>query len=343
MMTEPLNFKHIFDALSHPAFVVSMGGRVEHANRAATLLLGRDLTGEAVTVLDREKSRALPIFLRRSSGSRQPIVGKLHVCGADSKIYPLRCRGRLLRPADSAASNATIFIECEEGNGRFSIFAGRLRNLNDEMRQRRHVQALLEESLRQRDVLMRELQHRVRNNLQMVSGMLSAAGREAKSGETRVALTDAASRVTAVGAVQQVLYDIEHAEAVAGAEVVRELCAFFETGAPDCRLNLRLGDVALPNEIAAPMALILNELLTNAVKYGKNGEAKQQVEVELHKQDGEIVLSIRDNGPGFKPPEGNKRASGLGLVRGLLRQIGGKLEVQNQNGARCVVRVQVRA
>jgi two-component sensor histidine kinase len=340
MNSQPPEFALLFDSLSYPAFLVSAAGSIERANRTAIRLLGHDPAGADAGVLDRDHPSALRSFLRRSAYSREPTIGILHLKDADGAIHRLRCHGRLLGLATSGAP-ALLLIDCAGGNDRFSALAQRVRELNDEMRKRRHVQAILEEALRERDVLMRELHHRVRNNLQMVSGILSAAEREAPTPEARTALQSASSRVAAVSSVQQVLYKFAHVDVTEGAEIVRQLCATLKAGPlARCELHLALEPIALPGDFVTPIALILNELLTNAAKHaGKGTGGGPRIAVELKKLDDEIMLAVHDNGPGFDDVETRKRASGLGLVRGLLRQVGGKLDVQRADGARCVLRV----
>jgi two-component sensor histidine kinase len=339
MNSQPLEFEPLFDSLFYPAFIVSAAGSVERANRTAIRLLGHDPAGTDASVLDQDHPSALRSFLRRSASSREPTIGILHLKGPDGEIHRLRCHGRLLRLATSDNA-ALLLVDCTGGSERFSALAQRVRELNDEMRKRRHIQATLEEALRERDVLMRELHHRVRNNLQMISGILSAAQGEATTPEARVALQSASSRVAAISSVQQVLYKVANFDSTEGAEIVRELCATLKGGPlSGCELDLALEPIELPSNFVTPIALILNELLTNAAKYGGNGTRGPRIAVELKKRDGEILLAVHDNGPGFDEVETRKRASGLGLVRGLLRQIGGKFDVHRADGARCVIRV----
>ena len=94
--------------------------------------------------------------------------------------------------------------------------------------------------------------------------------------------------------------------------------------------------IALSISSAVSIGLMLNELLTNAVKYGhRNG--KPQLSVEFTREAGQIRIVVKDNGPGFNLRETSKRASGIGLVRGLLRQMGGSIWVEQDDGARCVI------
>jgi len=94
----------------------------------------------------------------------------------------------------------------------------------------------------------------------------------------------------------------------------------------------------LHNDAAIPLALILNELLTNAVKHGRGQRSRVTISVTLEKAGSAWELRVADDGPGFAFEEPTRRASGLGLVSGLARQLGGKLEVLSQGGARCLVR-----
>jgi two-component sensor histidine kinase len=114
-------------------------------------------------------------------------------------------------------------------------------------------------------------------------------------------------------------------------------------GPGDLDLVVEAEPIALPIEAAVPIALILNELVTNAVKYGRPETGRQRIEVTWAREADHILLTVQDNGPGFLPGEGAKRASGLGLVRGLLRQLGGSLSADASplgvaKGALCSVR-----
>jgi two-component sensor histidine kinase len=100
----------------------------------------------------------------------------------------------------------------------------------------------------------------------------------------------------------------------------------------------------LSNDVAMPLALILNELLTNAAKHGTSENGSAVIRVGLADEgDNAYQLWVHDSGPGFELSKAKrKRASGLGLVDGLARQLGGSLTVEQADGARCVVRFRQR-
>jgi two-component sensor histidine kinase len=103
------------------------------------------------------------------------------------------------------------------------------------------------------------------------------------------------------------------------------------------RLDLHSDADKLANDVAVPLALILNELITNAAKYGTGADGPGAVRVALSETEGRFTLTVEDDGPGFDLCEVRRRSSGLGLVMGLARQIGGGFRVERSRGARCVV------
>jgi PAS domain S-box-containing protein len=188
-------------------------------------------------------------------------------------------------------------------------------------------------------VLLDELNHRVKNNMQMLNALLRAAQRETRSAEARLVLSDASNRVGAMAAAQQVLYDAGNATTYSAKNFLEGVCASAKQ-AFSGTVNISVADCTsarLSNDTAMPLALILNELLTNAAKHGRNATGDGSIQVRLTKAPDSYLLEVEDDGPGFDAGEASKRASGLGLVSGLARQLGGTLKVERMPGARCVV------
>jgi two-component sensor histidine kinase len=139
--------------------------------------------------------------------------------------------------------------------------------------------------------------------------------------------------------VQQAFHSLEQSDAIPASEFIEQLCPTLRAG-PLAGHNVTssLEPIRLPNDLVAPVALILNELLINAAKHGCN-DADEPIAIEFKRVDGEISLSVRDRGPGFDLAQTRKRSSGLGLVLGLARHIGAKFEVTRQGGTFCVLRL----
>jgi PAS domain S-box-containing protein len=191
----------------------------------------------------------------------------------------------------------------------------------------------------QQRVLFTELNHRTKNNMQMLHALLNAARRETKNPEAQTALGEAIRRVGAMAAAQTVLYQADNAQGFQAADFLASVCAGARQAVGGgIAIACRGAGGELSNDTAAPLALILNELITNAAKHAVNGHGVTSIEVSLERVDGDFVLRVEDDGPGFELPKAGRRSSGLGLVMGLVGQIGGSFTVERLPGARCTIR-----
>jgi len=188
-------------------------------------------------------------------------------------------------------------------------------------------------------VLLDELNHRVKNNMQMLHSLLRAAQRQTDNAEAQVVLADASQRVAAMAAAQQVLYDADHPTNYDSKDFIAAVCSTAKQSlGKTIDITWDACSAELPNDTAMPLALILNELLTNAAKHGTKGREGASIRVALTRNPDAFVLHVDDDGEGFDLQKVRTRSSGLGLVIGLARQLGGTFSVERIPGARCVVR-----
>jgi PAS domain S-box-containing protein len=188
-------------------------------------------------------------------------------------------------------------------------------------------------------VLLAELNHRVKNNMQMLYALLQSAQRETKNPECKGVLADATQRVAAMAAAQELLYTDANSIGFSIPDFLKKVCASArQSFSKDITIEVQSEAGYLSNEVAIPLALILNELLTNAAKHGVNGREGGNILVSLKKIDADMSLSVEDDGPGFEPQQTGRRSSGLGLVNGLARQLRGVFSVEPGSGARCLMR-----
>jgi PAS domain S-box-containing protein len=187
-------------------------------------------------------------------------------------------------------------------------------------------------------MLLEELNHRVKNNMQMLYSLLHAAQRDTQNGEARAVLADAGQRIAAMVAAQKLLYSERHPRTFNISEFLHAVCASARQAfAKDIIVRIEADHGYLPNDISMPLALILNELLTNSAKHGINGRGAGEIAVALKRAGDHMLLSVEDDGPGFDLRETGRRSSGLGLVRGLAQQLRGTFKVERTPGARCTV------
>ncbi len=193
----------------------------------------------------------------------------------------------------------------------------------------------------QQRILLNELNHRVKNNMQMLQTLLDLGAQRAKSPEAREVLDEASGRITAMAAAQRVLYTMPDATRFDARDFLNTVCETAKQTFPhEVDIDYEADNIQLPNDAAMPLALIANELLTNAVKHGWNDRNASTILVRLKKEDEFFLFFVEDEGPGFDLQSVQRRSSGLALVQGLARQLRGTFEVTTISATRCILRFQ---
>jgi two-component sensor histidine kinase len=182
-------------------------------------------------------------------------------------------------------------------------------------------------------MLLQELAHRVKNSLQFIAAMVMIESHRHKSGQGKAALERVSHRITALGHLYAKLTKEDPVEDVDAVSYLEELCrdliqSIHQESDTSIVLKTDIAKERLPTDRAIPIGLIVNELLTNAVKYAFPGGRKGTVTVSLKRGPGELRLTVADDGQGLDP---RRADSGLGgrLVDGFARQLGGQVEWQS--------------
>jgi len=211
-----------------------------------------------------------------------------------------------------------------------------LRTLNAELETR--VLARTAE-LKERDALLQEIHHRVKNNLQVISSLISMQVRTIEDASTRAALQQCSSRVETMAQIHEMLYLSKDYANVPFGKYARELATrvLGASGASpeQVAIGYDLEEVFLPVDKAIPCALILNELISNALKHAfPEGRGAIRVELRLL-AGGRVLLSVSDDGIGIRGDFDPARSKSLGvqLVIALTRQLDGELNIERQPGA----------
>jgi chemotaxis protein methyltransferase CheR len=181
--------------------------------------------------------------------------------------------------------------------------------------------------------LMQELTHRVKNSLQSIAALVFIEARSHKSGEGKAALERVSHRIDALGLLYSKLSKSDTVEAVDAATYLDDLCRELVAsvqGATAIALKTDIDNELLPTDKAIPIGLVVNELVTNALKYAFPNETKGTVTVTLKRAPGELRLTVADDGKGI---DIRRADSGLGgrLVEGFAQQLGGQVERESGN------------
>ncbi|WP_448189048.1 sensor histidine kinase [Azospirillum sp. sgz301742] len=209
--------------------------------------------------------------------------------------------------------------------GRGSI-TGILRDVTE----RRRVQQELHRAVEQKSLLLREVNHRVKNSLHLVSSLMQLQMRGLADPELRRQVQDAIGRIHAIAQVHSRLYQTERFETVELSTYLQALCDDLVSASGDSsgfQLRVEADVVELPTDHAVPLGLIANEMITNAIKHGAGRPL--EVVVSLRRAAPRLLFTVSDNGPGL-PADFSLNATrslGMRIVTTLSRQIGGTLEV----------------
>jgi two-component sensor histidine kinase len=214
-------------------------------------------------------------------------------------------------------------------------------------RSRAAAQALVDQEaqiaalLAEKEVVLAEVHHRIKNNLATVAGLLSLQAAQAGEERSEAILQAAATRVKSMASLYERLFLAENKQQVALKEyfssLLPEIHATFP-GSDVVRLNLELEDIVLPPKIVSALGILVNELMTNAMKYAFPAHAAGKITVAAAIRDGRVRIRFQDDGPGLPSPAPRDEAGfGMQLVGMMVRQLKGTLAVGPGPGAEFLI------
>jgi two-component sensor histidine kinase len=255
--------------------------------------------------------------------------------GAALQLWHNRLWAYLVAAGATAGASLGLGLLADRQARRDEAFA---RSLDARVQERtlelQRANASLEEAVARRDVLLREVNHRVKNSLQLVSSLLALQAKQARAPELSDGLAEAQRRVATVARIHERLYRTDRVETVAFGAYLRDLCAELESSLTEMvgerRLIVDAADVELPTDMVAPLALIANELITNAWKHAYPPGSLGSVVVDFESPGALVRLSVSDRGVGLPDGFSPTASTGLGmrLVQALVRQLGGTFHVE---------------
>lgn len=316
----------ILDLADDAIISVDEAQRIILFNQGAEKIFGysaKEVSGQSLEILLPESAKqshqrhiqefaASPVAARRM-GERREIRG--------------RRRNGVEFPAEASISKVLI-----DGQTMFTVI---LRDVTERMLNEERIRA----SLREKEALLKEIHHRVKNNLQVVSSLLGLQSRAVADAETRKMFQESQDRVHSMALLHESLYQSHNLSQIDFPEYIRQLAAhlFHSYGVAAERIHLQtdLDDLSLHLDAAVPCGLIINELISNSLKYAFPDGREGKIRIELRGlSDGSTRLVVADNGVGLRADIDwvNTRSLGLRLVRTLAQQLGAQLEVNTAEG-----------
>ncbi|MCW3083230.1 MAG: hypothetical protein JWP12_596 [Bacteroidetes bacterium] len=191
-----------------------------------------------------------------------------------------------------------------------------------------------------KELLLQEVHHRINNNLQIISSLLSLQANSAEDERLNVYLKQSQNRIQSLSALHELLYQNNSSLQVNMQEYIEKVLDFHKEVASTLpakvTIETEVESVMFPTKIAVPLALIINELVTNSLKYAFTEKVAGKIEIRLAatEKNTDWKLMVADNGKGMGPVEERRKGSlGLRLVNIMVKQIGGRLKVNEGEGA----------
>lgn len=246
----------------------------------------------------------------------------------------------------------TISVE-EEFNGRvyFTIkfpihIDGKPRYLAGytiDITERKKAEEEIQKALLEKETLLKEIHHRVKNNMQVISSLLNLQARKIDDPRLRKPFEESQQRIKAMGLVHEKLYQSKDLTGINFVDyintIVRELMSSYKIEGGRVTVNINAPDIVLDIDTAIPCGLIINELITNSLKYAFPEGESGEIAINFTRTDNTYNLTVKDSGIGL--PEGfdymQANTLGLQIVNVLIKQLGGTMQIRSDGGTEAVI------
>lgn len=328
-------FERVVEYAPNAMILISADGLMEMVNAQTETIFGyarTELLGQPIEMLVPERFRLGHPALR-GSFAQNPNPRPM---GPGRDLFALR--------KDGSEFPVEIGLNPIKSGGRHQILAA----ISD-ISERKHREEQIARSLREKETLLSEVHHRVKNNLQIVHSLLDMQTANVEDKQARDALVDSCNRVRSMAQIHQSLYQSEDIAKVDFANfcegLISSLFAAYNIDIERIRVVTKLAEVELAIDQAVPCGLIANELISNALKHAFPGGHCGEIHVATRKDEKDIVeLSVSDTGRGLPSgfQIGQDNGLGLQLIELLVDQIGGTLCIETSKATTFTITFAIR-
>jgi PAS domain S-box-containing protein len=293
-------------------------------NQAASELLGyeqSELTGQPIEMILAHEETA---SFERARLEQLSTASSIH----DSEATFITKEARRI-PVSLSAS----IVQDQAGVKQGTVYVGR------DLTMRKQAEEQIRASLREKNVLLQEIHHRVKNNLQITASLLMLQSRFIQNEQVLKTLGESQNRIQSMALIHETLYQSENLAQVDLARYVQKLTTHlfrsYEVNPETITLQVNADSVLLSIDAVVPCGLIVNELISNALKYAFPGNRRGKIRIDLHPDhDEQLILVISDNGIGLPANVEFREAESLGLqlVNMLAEQLEGTVELDRRGG-----------
>ncbi|MBI3601243.1 MAG: ATP-binding protein [Nitrospinae bacterium] len=276
-----------------------------------------------------------------------PVLSKILIAGDYYRTEEISFAGK-----DGAVFPAQCICNSIKEEGEIESIIMAFQDITEHKRMDEQIKT----SLKEKEMLLKEIHHRVKNNLQIISSLFNLQSAYLRNNRQVIdalsnsrdrlnvmsiiidILSDSQNRIRSIAIVHEKLYKSEDLSRINFAEYIKDLTdnlfRSYRVNSDAIALTIKAEDIYFDVDTAISLGLIINELVLNSIKYGFTDRRNGEIMISLQHENGRYVLTVRDNGVGF--PEGvdfrNTESLGLQLVNTLTEQLNGKIEIERKNG-----------
>lgn len=202
---------------------------------------------------------------------------------------------------------------------------------------------IISEALEDKDTLLKEIHHRVKNNLQVISALLTLQSKHVKDDQAVLALQEGQGRVQSMALIHQDLYQHDNLKGVNTKQyfekLIKNLVQTYDSDDKEIEVAFDIASIILDVDSMIPLGLVVNELTSNALKHGLKNKQSGKILIELSEEADELHLKIKDNGEGANLDDIQNTSFGYSLIRSFARRLDADLNIKNEEGLSVTMRI----
>lgn len=248
---------------------------------------------------------------------------------------PLRIGGDLVGVMcfEKVGSVERVFSNSDQA---FALSVSNVLASNLEARQRRALQTLLDQELKEKALLLKEIHHRVKNNLSIISSLINLQLDRVKDAYHRALFEEHRDKINSMALIHELVYKSKDFSEISLKTYIQEISSnlkeVYHTDQHPIDIEAHIENVIVDINHALPLGLIINEVMTNSFKHAFHDTSRGKIAIELVKDKRLVKLKISDNGSGLNSETKKEESLGMEILKGLIEQVGGRYSFTNDKG-----------